>query len=264
PGSTTVFELGEEETNALNKMARANGVTLFMMLLSAFNVFLSKISGQEDIVVGTPVAGRRHADLERIIGMFVNTLAMRNYPTGSQTLREFLNRVKTRTLEAFENQEYQFEDLVEKAAVNRDISRNPLFDAEFVLQNMGAQTAGIPKVEIPGLEVKPYENTNLTAKFDLGLFCAENGQHLDFTFRYGTKLFRKETIETFTGYFKRVVAAAAKDTDRKISGIALISEEEMGQLLYDFNNTGWNNEPGSPVVGTIHEGFEQQAARVPG
>ena len=107
-----------------------------MVLTAVVNILLAKLSGQEEIIIGTPIAGRRHADLEKIIGMFVNTLALRNYPVGERTFREFLGDVKERILMVFENQEYPFEELVDKLSLKRDMGRNPLFDVMFVLQNM--------------------------------------------------------------------------------------------------------------------------------
>ncbi|MCP5046701.1 MAG: hypothetical protein GY940_05990, partial [bacterium] len=114
------FQLDEEKTRALKKIALEEDATIYMVLIAIFNILLAKISGQENIVVGTPVAGRRHADLEQIVGMLVNTLALRNYPSGEKPFRGFLREVRQRTLAAMENQDYQFEDLVEKVVVNRD------------------------------------------------------------------------------------------------------------------------------------------------
>ena len=127
-GSTIPFKIGITDTRLLKTYAREQSVTLFMLVLSIANIWLAKLSSQEEIVIGTPAAGRRHADLQEIIGMFVNTLPLKNLPTGEKTFFKFLADVKEKALAAFENQEYQFEDLVEKVAVNRDAGRNPLFD----------------------------------------------------------------------------------------------------------------------------------------
>ncbi|MGB7604797.1 MAG: amino acid adenylation domain-containing protein, partial [Lutisporaceae bacterium] len=134
-GDSLSLELSEELTNKLKQIAKETGSTMYMVLLSAYNVLLSKYSGQEDIVVGSPIAGRPHADLENIMGMFVNTLAMRNFPQGNKTFKEFLEEVKANSLLAFENQDYQFEELIDKLNVTRDLSRNPLFDVMFSMQN---------------------------------------------------------------------------------------------------------------------------------
>ncbi|MCP5102597.1 MAG: hypothetical protein GY950_04420, partial [bacterium] len=130
-GKIAHFELTPVLTAALKKLAREENATLFMVLAAVFNILPAKLSGQEDIVVGIPAAGRLHPDLEDIIGMFVNTLALRNHPTGDKNFKEFLRELKTNTLKAFENQEYQFEDLVELLKVKRDAGRNPLFDIMF-------------------------------------------------------------------------------------------------------------------------------------
>ncbi|MDQ1352204.1 MAG: tyrocidine synthetase, partial [Acidobacteriota bacterium] len=136
-GNSLNFEMGREIAGALKTLALEAGSTLYMALIALYSTFLTKISGLEDIVIGTPVAGRRHADLEKIIGMFVNTLALRNYPSGEKKFIDFLKEVKKKTLDALENQDYQYEDLVEELAITRDAGRNPLFDALLVLQNAG-------------------------------------------------------------------------------------------------------------------------------
>ncbi|MCP4117989.1 MAG: AMP-binding protein, partial [Desulfobacteraceae bacterium] len=134
-GNNLSFELNENETAKLKETAKENEATLYMTILTIFTILLSKLGGQEDIIVGMPTAGRRHADLENIIGMFVNTLVMRNYPSGEKTCREFLKEIKKGTLQAFDNQEYQFEDLVDRLSVRRDTGRNPIFDVMFNLLN---------------------------------------------------------------------------------------------------------------------------------
>ena len=139
--ASTALELGNQETRELKKLAEEKNATLYMVLLSIYNILLAKISGQEDIIIGTAIAGRRHADLHFLIGMFVNTLIMRNYPAGDKTFGEFLVEVKERTLQAFENQDYPFEELVDRLAINRDTSRNPVFDVMLVLQNMAVMEA---------------------------------------------------------------------------------------------------------------------------
>ncbi|MCP4146716.1 MAG: AMP-binding protein, partial [bacterium] len=135
-GTHTPFEIGPETVEALNKLAAAHSATLYMVLLTAYYIMLAKLSGAEDIVVGTPEAGRGHEDLNRVVGMFVNTLALRNYPGAKKTFTQFLEEVKTRTLQAFENRDYPFEDLVDNLAPERTTGKNPLFDVMFTLQNV--------------------------------------------------------------------------------------------------------------------------------
>jgi amino acid adenylation domain-containing protein/non-ribosomal peptide synthase protein (TIGR01720 family) len=253
-GNRINFEIDEEKTKALNNLAAAQGTTLYTVLLAAFNLLLAKISGQEDIVIGTPVAGRRHADLEEIIGMFVNTLALRSYPKGEGIFINFLQHVKKNTLEAFENQEYPFEDIVEHVSVNRDVSRNPLFDVMLVLQNMD-----FPKVKIPGLELFPYQYKKRISKFDLTLHSTEAGEKLLLAFEYCTKLFKKETIERFIAYFRKIVTSILIEPRIKISDIEIIPGQEKKKILLDFNDT----DAEYPQNKTIHELFAEQVKRTP-
>ncbi|UCH98493.1 MAG: amino acid adenylation domain-containing protein [Candidatus Aminicenantes bacterium] len=254
-GDRLNFELGEEATRALRALALEEGVTLYMVLVALFNLFLSKIASQEDIVIGTPIAGRRHADLIDIIGMFVNTLALRNDVPGHQPFREYLGQVKDNTLEAFENQEYQYENLVEKVAVVRDTSRNPLFDVMFILQNVDS-----PKIEIRGLTLEPHLYNNYTSKFDLTLEAIEDDNALLFTFEYATRLFKKETIHRFIDYFKKITLSVKENPGQKISRIEIISPEEKKRILNDFNNT----KVEYPKHKTIHRLFAEQVERTPG
>jgi amino acid adenylation domain-containing protein/FkbH-like protein len=254
-GSTVKFELGAEETAVLNRIALDREVTLFMVLLAVFNILLSRLSGQEDIIVGTPTAGRRHADVAGIIGIFINTLGLRNFPMGGKTFVDFLHEVKYTTLKAFENQEYQFEDLVEKVEVKRDVSRNPLFDVLLVLQNMEN-----PEIEIPsGLKLASYEHETGIAKFDLSLYGAEFGEKLGFVVEYCTKLFKKETIIKFVNYFKNLISEVTGDPGKKINEFRLVPEEEMQQVLFGFNDTGVPYEADKTLVRL----FEEQAERTP-
>ncbi|MGD2089691.1 MAG: amino acid adenylation domain-containing protein [Candidatus Aminicenantes bacterium] len=256
-GAALPFELPVETTRALNRLALDTGATLYMVLLALYNVLLSKISGQEDILVGTPIAARRHVDLERIIGMFVNTLAMRNWPWGDKKFIDFLLELQQRTVAAFENQEYQFEDLVGKVFVNRDTSRNPLFDTMFVLQNMEAQANDIPGADIFQLTIRPYEIETRVSICDLLLSCFETDGKLHCAFVYCTKLFKKETIERFIVYFQQVLSAVFENRHQKISQIQIITQEEKQQILDGFNDTI------SPSFKdkSLHKLFEEQVER---
>jgi tyrocidine synthetase-3 len=254
-GRSLTFEWAETETTALKGLASAEDVTLFMVLLAVYTIFLARLGGWEDIVVGTPVAGRGHADLQQIVGMFVNTLGLRNFPVGRKSCRQFLKEVKERTVAAFENQEYQFEDLVEKVAAPRDAGRNPLFDVMFGLQNVD-----IPEIGIPGLRSRPYEYDNRVAKFDLNVMAVEAKGKLFFVVSYCTALFESATIERFIRYFKNTLSAVIEDVEVKISAVSMIPEAEKTALLYDFNDT----ECAFPHTRTIHHLFAEQAGRTPG
>jgi len=206
-GNPIAFDFGKDGTEKLREFAKAEDVTLFILLFAIYNVFLYKISGQEDIVVGTVAAGRRHADMERIIGMFVNTMALRNYPKSNKRFNEFLKEVKERTLDAFDNQDYQFDDLVEKLLPNRDTSRNPLFDVlfTFISQEMLMVSDDPSGFGEPDLKIKKFEFETNKAMFDMILGVNDFGERLEFIILYSIKLFKKSTIERFMNYFKEIV-----------------------------------------------------------
>jgi non-ribosomal peptide synthetase component F len=210
-GSTLGFQSSEEETKALREMALEGSMTLFMVLLALYIVFLAKISGKEDIVIGLPIANRRHADLESVIGMFANTLAFRSYPSKEKTFREFLDEVKERILEAFENQDYQLEDLVAKVVLDRDVSRNPLFDVMFDVKTLEASNNDLPEAYSTDLKFKPYSYKNNTTIIDLVLVCTEKKENLFFEFIYCTELFKQETIERFSNYLKDITRSVLEN-----------------------------------------------------
>ncbi|UCH95910.1 MAG: amino acid adenylation domain-containing protein, partial [Candidatus Aminicenantes bacterium] len=256
-GFTTNFVLGFEETAALKNLGFTAGATLFMVVLAVINLFLSKLTNQEDIVVGTPVAGRRHADLEPIIGMFVNTLALRNFPKGEKTFTGFLTQVKENALMAFENQEYQYEDLVDAVNVDRDTSRNALFDVVFALE--GAEFDHISQLQLPGLKINNSEFETNISKFDLTLFANQSKGELLFRWEYSTKLFKPTTIERFINYFKNLISVILANPGKKISQIEMLSPGEKSQILYDFNDT----KAAYSRNKTMHQLFEEQAERTP-
>jgi polyketide synthase PksJ len=258
-GSTVRFQARVEEVEALNHLALKEGVTLYMVLLTLYNVLLSKLSGQEDIVIGTPVGGRWHADLEQVMGAFVNTLTLRNFPGNEKTFRGFLQEVKKRTLEAFENQNYPFEDLVDRVAVARDVSRNPIFDAMFALQKLELSPEELPGKRAPAIKLKPYDYEDKTSKFDLTLTAYEMEETLSFSIQYCKKLFKRETIERFSRYFKELIVSAIGSPGLELREMDLLPEVEKRQVLDEFNDTGVDYSHKK----TIHQLFEDQVERTP-
>jgi iturin family lipopeptide synthetase A len=265
-GSTAAFEIDKKETKVLKTLVRSENVTLFMVLLSIYYVFLSKLSGQEDIVIGTPEAGRKHPDLQPIIGFFLNTLALRNYPCADKSFSDFLKEVKERTLETFENQGYPFEDLVERVMVNRDLTRSPLFDVMFILHTQWASRSGevgevpeVPERDAKDLTFKSYYYEKSTSEFDLTLIGFDKGDRLFFKFEYCTRLFDGETIRRFIDYFETILSAVLGNPQQRIEEIGIISESEKQRLLVDFNDTAADY----PTDKTIHQLFEEQAERSP-
>jgi amino acid adenylation domain-containing protein len=253
-GKTIGFAMAEEETQKLKTWALSGEATVYMALLSLFNILLSKLSGQEQVVVGTPAAGRRYIEVRRLIGVFVNTLALKNYPSGEKSADEFLREVRDRTLQAQEMQEYPFEDLVEKVEIKRDVSRNPLFDTMFVMQNMEA--AG---TAIPGLELEPYAYESKISKFDLTFTAVEQGKRLSCTVQYSTNLFKEETLRGFITYFKSILSSVSENPHQRLSEIEIIPGEEKKRLLDEFNDT----ENDYPADKRLHELFAEQVVKNP-
>jgi amino acid adenylation domain-containing protein len=248
-GKTRRFTLNSQQTQQLKLAMAQEDATLFMKLLTIFYVFLFKISGQEDIVVGTPIAGRQHSDLENIIGMFANTLALRNYPRAGKTYNKFLKEIKERTLGDFQHQDYPFEKLIDKLNVDRDISRNPVFDVMFILHTMETRE----EIE----KLANYERN--VSRFDLTLQAFEAGKNLFFRFEYCTKLFKEESIERFIGYFQSIIASIIHHPHQQLWEIEIISEVEKNRILYDFNNTAAEY----PTDKTIPQVFAQQVEKNP-
>lgn len=231
-GAAVDFEISKADAARLQAIADQEGATLFMVVLAVYNILLAKLCNQEDIVIGTPVAGRQHADLENLIGMFVNTVALRNYPTSSQSFKDFLISVKESTHQCFAYQTYQYEELIDDLQVTRDTSRNPLFDVMFVFQNFSQA-----ELELPGLTLEPQTWQSQTSKFDITLSTQESDEGLSFSFEYSTELFESATIERFVTYFKQIISAVTEDVDIRISDIDILPASEKQQLLQEFNDT---------------------------
>jgi amino acid adenylation domain-containing protein len=253
-GNSLAFSLAKNETEGLKRLARDTDCTLFMVLLSIYTILLSRLSSQEDIIVGTPIAGRRHAQLEQVMGVFINTLALRSRPGGEKTVRQFLSEVREKTLKAFENQDYPFEDIIDKVSVDRDMSRNPLFDVMFIMQNMD-----LTFEKLEGLRIRPFHHKNNSAKFDLTLQVETAGDILIFVFEYCTALFKERTIQAYISYFKQIVARATGDPGVKISEIEIMTEADRQQVLEEFNSTAIKY----PAHKTLQCVIEEQALRIP-
>ncbi|MFC2146113.1 SDR family NAD(P)-dependent oxidoreductase [Acidobacteriota bacterium] len=224
-GDSFPFTLTGKETRDLKNIASEEDISLFTLLLSLLNILISKITGQDDILMGTQVAGRRHSDLENIIGVFINTLVLRNHPHKEKPFKEFLKETRIRTLNAFENQEYPFEDLVEKRLGKRNLNRNPFFDVMFVWQNWEAG-----EIRIPGLTLKPYEKKlKRDALLDLTLYGHDNGEHLFFNLEYNKTLFTKKTIERFINYFREIISIVSAGKEIHLKDIKISHDLGMAK-----------------------------------
>ncbi|MFC9774200.1 amino acid adenylation domain-containing protein [Paenibacillus chitinolyticus] len=219
-GSLINFRLDEELTLKIKAFARERGTTLYTVLLGAYSMLLSKWSGEEDIIVGTPVAGRNHAQLEGLIGMFVNTVAIRSFPESYRTVGDYLSELHEDVLRALEHQNYPFEDLVQKLEIEQDRSRNPLFDTMFILQNIDrvAYRSG-------GIEFDPKEFDPGVSKFDLTLEAAERDGRIGFTLEYATSLFREENVWALADDYTAIIHALVEDgAKKKISAVLAASK----------------------------------------
>lgn len=225
-GDRIEFVISKEMTAGLRKLASETSTTLYMILMSVYNILLSKYANQEDVIIGTPVAGRQHADVDNIVGIFVNTLVMRNYPQGGKTFKEFLEEVKNNALKAFENQDYPLDELVRKLKLRKDQSRNPLFDTIFVLQN-----TAIKEIETENLKFLRYATKNSVSKFDVSLEISEQENILNCVFEYCTKLFCKESMELMSRDYKEILDKILADRTIKLSEIELSERYQMRESV---------------------------------
>jgi acyl transferase domain-containing protein len=228
-GSTIRFYLAKEDVKSLKDLALKENVTSFMLLLAIYNILLAKITGQQDIVVGTVIEGRSHEDLRAIIGIFVNTLALRNNPKPEHTFSQFLQNVKEVTLGAFENGDYQFDTLVETLEINRDISRNPLFDVAFEFQEIKNNPQ--EREQLTDLEVRPFGYKRKISIFDMSFLASQFEDNISIRVEYNSGLFKKETIEKFIAYFKVITSSVLQDPGICLSAIEVIDKEEKDELI---------------------------------
>lgn len=253
-GAKLLVEWDSQLVKSIKQLVSRTNTTLFMVLMAAYNVLLHKYTGQEDIIIGTPSAGRSHADLQRVVGMFVNTLAMRNYPQGDKTFETFLQEVNESSLQAFEHQDYPFEELITKLGVQRDMSRNPLFDTMLVLENTERVELNLEGVQIRTLE---YDSGN--SKFDLVFGIAEENDRLRLEITYSTSLFQKETIERLVCHFHRILEMVTENRGILLSEIDLLSEQEHAVQLQQANGIIMKHNIGT----TLAEKFQFQASLHP-
>ncbi|MBW9076289.1 condensation domain-containing protein, partial [Agrobacterium deltaense] len=253
-GASCTFELPKELTGALAVLARQEGATLFMVLLAAFKVVLSRWSGQDDIVVGTPVAGRTHAETEDLIGFFINMLALRTSLAGDPDFRTLLRQVRDGALEAYAHQEMPFDRLVEEVRPARDLSRQPIFQTLVVLQNMPQE-----RLELPGLTLRRVTEQRATAKFDLSLYLQETENGLAGTLEYATDLFEHNTIERLKDHYRLLLEGVVADPEQPISRLPMLTDAEQ-HLLFDV----WNDTAADfPRDKLLHELFADQTALTP-
>jgi len=253
-GAHEYFHFPKELGLALEGLRQGQGATLFMTLLAAFQMLLSRYSGQDEIVVGCPVAGRTRIETEPMIGFFVNTLALRTNMTGDPTFRELLGRVREVTMAAYEHRELPFEKLLEELKPQRRMSHTPLFQVMFTLHH-GSRFRG----EFEGLKRTPIPIETNTAKFDLTLRMTDAPDGLRGSMEYRTDLFQPGTVQGLLENFRRLLDHVVANPDRRLSAYHLLSDDERAQILEHWNDT----QTAYPLDQSIHELFEQQVERGP-
>ncbi|HEY0602193.1 MAG TPA: amino acid adenylation domain-containing protein, partial [Herpetosiphonaceae bacterium] len=253
-GATLPVRLPRPLTQALLALSQQHGVTLFMTLLAAFQVLLSRSSGQDELLVGSPIAGRTRAELDEVIGCFVNTLVLRADLRGQPSFLALLERVRTTTLHAYEHQELPFERLVEALQPARDLSRSPLVQVMFALHNTPQEA-----IALPGLTLTRLAVDSGTAKFDLALSLNETADGLVGTLEYATALFERATMERLIDHFHTLLAAIVADPQQAITTLPLLTDAEQHQLLVDWNTTSLPY----PQDQCLHQLLEAQVARTP-
>lgn len=253
-GSRHTVVLPMQLLESLRRFSINEGATLFMTLLAAFQLLLHRYSGQPDISVGVPIAGRTRSDIENLIGFFVNTLVLRTDLSGNPTLKELLGRVREVTLDGYDHQDFPFEKLVEELQPHRDLSYSPLFQVMFVMQNMPKEP-----FQLTDLTASPLDIDRGNAKFDLTLYANETESGMKVLLEYNTDLFDPGTIERMAGHYQTLLSGIVFDPDRRIGNLPILTDAERRQLLVSWNDTG----RAFPRNKCIHHLFEEQVSRTP-
>jgi amino acid adenylation domain-containing protein len=255
-GARETLKLSPQLSAALKALSQRNGATLYMVLLAAFNALLQRYTGQDDIVVGSPIANRTHPELEELIGFFVNTLVIRTDVSGDPTFTELLERVRRVALDAYAHQDLPFERLVEELEPQRDPSRNPLFQVMFAVQNAPGRVSPLMGTD---LTIGPFSGAVKTTRFDLEVHVWEVAEQLRLDFIYATDLFEAASMRRLLDHYVRLLAGIAADPQSRVSEVSLLSAAERGQLLSEWSDT----RADYPIAATIQELFEAQARETP-
>ncbi|WP_331023625.1 amino acid adenylation domain-containing protein [Longimicrobium sp.] len=261
-GASVDVELDEALATALRTLGQRHGTTLFMTLLAGWAAVLARLSGQDEVVVGSPTANRGRSEIEGLVGFFVNLLAVRIDLSGSPSVAELLGRVKERALGAQHNQDIPFEQVVEHLHPTRSLAHTPLFQVMFAWQNAPGE-----RLELPGLALGPLDpegsggsSLPVSAKFDLSLALRDEGGRIRGTVEYATALFDRATVERHVGYLRRVLDEMVADDAKPVDRLALLSPAERRTVVEEWNAT----DAAYPAEACIHELFEAQVKRTPG
>ncbi|MBE9060861.1 non-ribosomal peptide synthetase [cf. Phormidesmis sp. LEGE 11477] len=263
-GASYEFRLSQKETDALQQFSQQTQVTLYMTLLAAFNILLYRYSQITDLAVGTPIANRQRPELEKLIGLFVNTLVIRTSVENNPKVSDFLTHIRQVTLDAYAHQDFPFEQLIDELAISRSRSHTPLIQVMFALQNDSLLQQSSAKTEVAtsdetAINWSPIKIQSETAKFDLTLDMRETDRGLVGQFEYRADLFSPETIHRMAGHFRNLLRALPQNGQQRISELPMLSHSESKQLQ------GWQQGEASKPLSNraIHQHFETQAAATP-
>jgi aspartate racemase len=254
PGAYQSLELSKDLTESLKTLSKQEKVTLFMTLLAAFQTLLSRYSRQEDIIVGTPIAGRNQVETEELIGFFVNTIAIRTDLSGDPNFRQLLSQVREITLGAYDHQDLPLQKLIEELNPERDLSRSPLFQVMFAFQNTPSQPW-----DLPGVTITPLEVHSGTSKYDLTLDLRETSEGIKGGIEYNTDLFKAGTIARMLGHFQVLLEGIVSNPEQHLSDLPLLTQAEQHQLLVEWQNT----QADFPNNTCIYQLFEAQVECTP-
>ncbi|WP_353853829.1 amino acid adenylation domain-containing protein [Bacillus sp. Bos-x628] len=253
-GDRITFTIDGKFKKRLDEVVRSINCTTYTLLLACYSTLLSKLARQDDIIIGSPIVGRTHPDIQSVIGMFVNTLALRTKPAGYQPFADFASSVHHLVLEAHEHQLYPFEDLVDQVQTVRDTSRHPIFDVVFSMEN-----ADIRDLNMDGIHIVPQSFEEKTAKFDLTLTGKESADQIELVFDFNTSIFQKKSVVKWKEYFLYLIEQVISAPDQPLDQLQLLSNKQQQTLLADWSGPILE----VPEDQTIHALIEQQATSTP-
>ncbi len=251
-GARMRFNVGKQTADMLRDFATQRGATLFMAVLSVYNVLLSKYTGQEDIIVGTPVSGRPRPELQDMAGVFINTLPLRNHPRGDLSFLEFFDELCQSTVAALAHADYPFERMIADLNLSRDAARNPLFDTMLV------QTKNMDRFKLGDIQVNHQPFDPGVAKLDLTLEVCETDSGLECEFEYNTRLFKRSTIKRMAGHFCRLTELLPQEAGTRLCDTAMLSQQELWQVTQGFNQTDFPLDPNISIQSLLEEHAAQQ------
>ncbi|WP_186314395.1 non-ribosomal peptide synthetase [Bacillus pumilus] len=253
-GDRVSFTINGPLKTKLDELVRALNSTTYTVLLTCYSTLLSKLSRQEDIIIGSPIVGRTHPDIQSVIGMFVNTLALRTQPAGHLTAAEFASNVHQLVLEANDHQLYPFEELVDQVQTVRDTSRHPIFDVVFSMEN-----ADIRDLKMDGLQIVPEPFEENIAKFDLTLTGNESVDHIELVFDFNTSIFQQSSIEKWKEFFLHLLEQMVSAPDQLLDQMQLLSPKQQQKLLSEWSGPVLD----VPSDQTVHALIEAKAFEAP-